>query len=96
MEKIREGTSCTFDEIEKLLQEDERSLSLIVLNVEHNKKAIMHIFWGNFCGDWLSGDGVLFYEDREVHSANDEDEFLILRIIELNKDYRLESDNIFN
>lgn len=82
---MKKGKSYTFKQLEDFLKKSDRGKSLIVESASFGDKAMMHIFGGNFCGDWLSGDGVLFYEDGEVHSANPDDGFLLLDIIDLRK-----------
>jgi hypothetical protein len=72
-----------FSQLEKFLRKSDGNKCLLVKNVDQNITAIMHVFAGNFCGDWLSGDGVLFYNDGEVHSAEPDDEFELINIIKL-------------
>lgn len=79
MEKLK---TYTFKELQEFLNEwNNRNKFLIVKNESQNCTAVMHVFMGNFCGDWLSGDGVLFYNDGEVHSAEEDDEFTLLDVV---------------
>lgn len=74
--------SYSFKQLQSYLEKwDNRDKCLIVKNEDQDVTAIMHIFWDNFCGDWLSGDGVLFYSDGETHSADDNDMFTLISII---------------
>lgn len=78
------GFTYTFKQLQDyLLKDDNQNVSIIVKNKEYNENAMMHVFRGNFCGDWLAGDGILFYSDGETHSANDEDEFILINIINI-------------
>lgn len=69
----------TFLQLEKFLS-DKPGTYLIVASIEYPERATMHIFGNNFCGDWVSGDGVLFYANGEVHGANPSDEFKLIAI----------------
>lgn len=89
--KIQIGEKYTFAQLEEFLNDaDSWGKALIVSHripgitskgTGFPGTAIMHTFGGNFCGDWLSGDGVLFYNDTEVHSAEPDQEFKVLQII---------------
>jgi hypothetical protein len=85
MRKLTNGEIYAFYNLAKRLGKRKPGTYAIVENVQYGGRAIMHIFRGNFCGDWLSGDGVLFYADGEVHSANDGDEFKLISLHHLNK-----------
>lgn len=79
MEKLK---SYTFEELQEFLYEwENRNKFLIVKNESQNCTAVMHVFMENFCGNWLSGDGVLFYNDGETHSAKDSDEFTLIDVV---------------
>src|SRR4051812_23706086 len=90
--EITPGNKYQFHELERWLNDwDNRDKALIVTHripgiipagTGFEGTAIMHTFGGNFCGDWLSGDGVLFYNDTEVHSAEPDQEFTVLQIIQ--------------
>jgi hypothetical protein len=80
---IKVGNVYTFQELEQYLANMDAvppGTFALVENVQYSERAIMHVFESNFCGDWRSGDGVLFYADGEVHSANCGDEFRLLSI----------------
>lgn len=80
MPTIKVGSKHTFLALEKFL-ESKPGTFLVVENIEYrNERAVMHVFGGNFCGDWKSGDGVLFYADGEVHSAEPGDHFKVISI----------------
>lgn len=76
--KVKEVHS--FKDLEEFLNKNPGT-ALIVRDIGNSQNAIMHTFGGNFCGDWKSGDGILFYEDGEQHSADSDAEFLINKII---------------
>jgi hypothetical protein len=79
---MEEGKIYSFEALEKALNEFEKfGICLHVRNVKQNETAIMHVFHENFCSPWLSGDGVLFYNDGETHSAESYEEFELLKII---------------
>lgn len=79
MEKLKK---YTFKELEEFLNESKnKNKSLIVKNESQDCTAMMHVFTENFCGAWVSGDGVLFYSDGETHSAEPTDEFLLIEIV---------------
>ena len=80
-----EGQTYQFKDLEKLLffRWDE-GICLRVKNILHRNYAIMHVFTENFSSAYQSGDGVLFYDDGETHSANPDDEFVIVKIIKIN------------
>jgi hypothetical protein len=80
MRKLTNGKTYAFYNLEKRLGERKPGTYALVENVQYGGRAIMHIFRGNFCGDWLSGDAVLFYADGETHSANEGDEFKLISI----------------
>lgn len=72
----------TFKDLESFLQDlDNRSRALVVEN-KFGDHGMMHVFGGNFCGDWRSGDGVVFWNDKDVTSADSEDKFKLMQIIE--------------
>lgn len=77
------GKIETFKKLEKLLGDRSGSVALLKSKEESSKGeiAIMHIFSENFSGNWLSGDGILFWEDGEVTSADDDHRFEILDIL---------------
>ena len=80
---MEENKIYSFKDLEKFLNEwENRNKFLKLNNISQKCTAIMHIFSENFCGDWLSGDGILFYSDGEVHSANPDDEFLLIEVVE--------------
>lgn len=83
--KIEKGKTYTFEHLEKyLIDHEEKGMQFLkVQNVEHGNKAMMFVFFENFCGNWRSGDGVLFYDDGETHSASDYDKFKVLEISSL-------------
>jgi hypothetical protein len=78
---LKVGQSYAFEELEKFLA-SKSGVYLMVENQDDKSTAIMHVFGGNFCGDWLSGDGILFYNNGEQHSAEPHDEFKVLKIVE--------------
>lgn len=80
---LTENSTYSFEQLEAFLKEADRGSYLLVENLEYKHKAVMHVFGGNFCGDWMSGDGVLFYDNGEVHSANPEDEFRLIKKLEI-------------
>lgn len=74
--------SYTFKQLEKFLNEGINwNKCLVVKNEEQECTAVMHVFMENFSDAYQSGDGVLFYSDGETLSANDDDQFLLLDII---------------
>lgn len=76
---MKKGDICTFKELEEFLTEPRNNSKY--LKVERSGYvAVMHVFRENFCGDWLCGDGILFYSDGEVHSAEPDDIFLLTDI----------------
>lgn len=80
---MKENGTYTFEQLEGFMNKSDPGTYLLVENMEFKQKAVMHIFGGNFCGDWLSGDGVLFYDNGEVHSSNPDDEFRLIKIMEI-------------
>ncbi len=79
MEKLK---AYTFKDLQRFLNEfGNRNKFLIVKNETHGCTAVMHVFMENFCGDWRSGDGVLFYNDGETHSAEECDKFTLIDIV---------------
>lgn len=80
MRKLTNGNTYTFIRLQEHLGKSKPGTFALVENIQYGGRAIMHIFGGNFCGDWLSGDGVLFYADGEVHSANEGDEFKLISL----------------
>lgn len=78
---IKIGEGQTFKKMEEYLQEwDNRDKALIVED-RFGDHGMMHVFGGNFCGDWLSGDGVIFWSNKDVTSAEPEDEFKLIEIV---------------
>jgi len=74
--------SYSFKELRTFLNNwDNRNKFLIVKNDLQGGTAVMHCFGDNFCGDWLSGDGILFYNDGEAHSAYDNDKFTLIDVV---------------
>ncbi len=79
MEKLK---TYTFKELEDFLNKwENKNKSLILKNESQDCTAMMHVFTENFCGEWVSGDGILFYSDGETHSAEPNDEFLLIDIV---------------
>ena len=71
-----------FEKLEKFLVDSEsNNVCLVLKDVKNQQNAIMHVFFENFSSSYLSGDGVLFYDDGEAHSAEPDDVFEILKII---------------
>jgi hypothetical protein len=82
MTKLVKEQTYNFSHLETFLNEwENRNKLLIVKDKANNATAVMHIFLENFCGDWKSGDGILFYSDGEAHSAESYDEFLLIDIV---------------
>ena len=82
--KVKIGDTKTFEQLEKYLNQwENRGKCIVVHDIEDNSFAFMHTFGGKFCGDWRSGDGILFYDNNEQHSALPEREFKILNILSL-------------
>lgn len=79
-EKMIPGELYSFTKLQEFLIDSDRNIYLIVENTEMSQTAVMHVFMENFCGDWRSGDGVLFYADGETHSANEDDLFRLVEI----------------
>ncbi len=74
----------TFKRLEAMLNEEpNRGRSFVVEHVQYKQRAVMHVFKGNFCGDWLAGDGVLFFDDGEVHSSEPGTEYRLVSVINL-------------
>jgi len=72
----------SFKQLQDFLNDwDNRNKFLIVKNKEQNSTAVMHVFMENFCGEWKSGDGILFYNDGEAHSADDSDKFTLINTV---------------
>lgn len=80
MRKLTNGETYAFYNLAKRLGQRKPGTYALVEDKQYGGRAIMHIFRVNFCGDWVSGNGVLFYADGEVHSANDGDEFKLISI----------------
>lgn len=78
------GTKYTFAQLERFLKaqlmKKGHTKFLKVYNLEVKQYAIMLVFHTNFSDAYRSGDGVLFYDDGETHSANPEDEFELLEM----------------
>ena len=74
------GNKYRFFDLETYLQSNPGQC-LLVMDSEGDC-AMMHVFGGNFCGDWKSGDGILFYK-YEQHSAGPDDLFTLLQIISI-------------
>jgi hypothetical protein len=79
---MKKYNSYTFLELQQFLNQD-TGKHLIVKNEKTGDTAVMHVFRENFCGGYVSGDGILFYADGEVHSANESDKFILIDIIKL-------------
>lgn len=76
------GVVYTFKRLEQELGlEKHRGSAFVVEHIKYHQRAIMHVFKGNFCGDWLAGDGVLFFDDGEVHSSEPATEYRLVRVI---------------
>lgn len=77
------GSTYTFSQLEEFLNEEKfgEYSFLRVHDIKSNQFALMGLFRSNFCGDWLSGEGVLFYDDGETHSSDSDTEFKFLAII---------------
>lgn len=72
----------TFEELEKFLVDwDNIDKCLIVKNEPCNITAIMHVCQESVSASYRSGDGILFYRDGDIKSADDDDEFTLLQII---------------
>jgi len=54
---------------------------LRVFDMSNKQYAIMAVFPTNFSKDYLSGDGVLFYDDMEVHSSEPHSEYKLVDTI---------------
>jgi len=84
---IEPGKIYGFKRLEAALREyeiGERAV-FVVEDIDAGERAFMHTFSGNFCGDWRSGDGILFYESHEEHSANPNALFKLLKVIEISQ-----------
>lgn len=80
--KLELGKQYTFKDLEEyLFQHENRALFLKLYDIQNKQKAIMHVFFENFSGVWKSGDGVLFYDDGETHSADSGDMFIVEEIM---------------
>lgn len=56
-----QGKEYTFKELQDfLIKHDKTNVCLVVNNIQYKERAIMHIFLGDFCGDWKSGDVYFF------------------------------------
>lgn len=77
------GKTYTFAQLEKLISADEIDDPKFyrVLNEQFKSTAMMTVFMENFSQTWQSGDGVLFYDDSEVHSSDPGELFTLLEII---------------
>lgn len=73
------GNQYSFEGLEKEIS-DADYIAVKILNLEYNLIGIMHIFSENFSKNYLSGEGVIFYQDGETHSANPWDQFKVLEI----------------
>jgi len=71
----------TFKELQEFLYEIDNCNKFLIVENDTEDRAVMHVFRGNFCGDWRAGDGVLFYNDGETHSAEDDDEFMLINVL---------------
>lgn len=43
--------------------------------------SIMHVLHQTISSEWVKGDGILFYSDGTVHSANGDDTFVVIKKI---------------
>ena len=71
----------SFKELEKHIIDKGYSIMLRVFDMTNKQYAIMAVFPTNFSENYLSGDGVLFYDDMEVHSSEPDSEFKLIEII---------------
>lgn len=81
MKNIKVGQLYTFKDMESFLDDWENRSKVLVIEDKCKDRGMMHTFGGNFCGDWLSGDGVVFWNNKDVTSAEPNDEFNLLKII---------------
>lgn len=81
MENIQAGENYEFKALEYWLNTWENRNKCLVLHLG-KESGIMHTFGGNFCGDWRSGDGVIFWDNNDVTSADPDDRFLVKQIIQ--------------
>lgn len=79
--KLIKNKTYSFKELEKYIAEKGYSIMLRVFDVRNKQYAIMAVFPTNFSKDYLSGDGVLFYDDMEVHSSEPDDEYKLIETI---------------
>lgn len=77
------GKEYSFKTLEEFLNEWENRNKCLLVEFQ-NQRAIMHVFGVNFSENYQSGDGILFYDDNEQHSAEPNDEFTLVRVLDLN------------
>lgn len=74
----------SFEQLEKaLFEQEDRNVYLKVFNTEVKQFGIMHVLYCHFADQWLEGNGIIFYDDGEVHSANSYDEFKVVAILQI-------------
>lgn len=86
--KLKVGKAYEFGVLEALLSEAKFTTMVRVFDMGNKQFAIMAVFHENFCGDWLSGDAVLFYDDNETHTADQHAMFLLEEIIPVNPTHK--------
>lgn len=79
--KLIKNKIYSFQELEKLIAEKGYSIMIRVFDITNKQYAIMAVFPTNFSKDYLSGDGVLFYDDMEVHSSEPDNEYKLIETI---------------
>lgn len=79
------GRQYSFKELEYLLnnQHHTKYSFFKVYNVENKSYALMTVFRENFSQSYLSGDGVLFYDNGETHSSDEHDVFTLIDFIKI-------------
>ncbi len=79
--KLIKNKIYSFQELEKHIADKGYSIMLRVFDMANEQYAIMAVFPTNFSKDYLSGDGVLFYNDSEVHSSEPHYEYKLIETI---------------
>ncbi len=83
MEIVKSNT-YEFQELAKYLSQDGKENEYLKLyDAGNNCFAIMHVLGTGLCEKWQIGDGILFYDDGETHSANDYDTFKVVAILKV-------------
>ena len=82
--KLKIGNTYTYLQLCKAMHTEENTRkTLVVYDIENNCQAIAHCLQQKTFNNFNEGEVIFFYDDGEVHGANDNDKFTIRMIIEL-------------